>query len=392
MKKINVGMIGGGLMCKLHSAAYSLEPIHFCRDREFLVVRKVISDVNEQLARGAADKYLWEEYCTDWRQMTARKDIDMIDIATPTYLHKEMALEAAKNGKMIYCEKPMALTKEECLQMCKAAAQYGVRTAVGFNKRRWPAVQFAKKLIDSGDIGDVIYFRGRFLAGQMLDPAIPMCWRFEKDKAGVGCLTEAGAHLIDAARFLLGEFKEVTGIVSTTFGKRPLPQNGKDFYTKTDITAETPMGEVETDDMTVFLARTKNGAVVTMENTGVNSGEGNDMGFEVWGTKGAIKWQEQYANELQLSEEAALGDRRGFKVIEMGGEHPYADRLWGSTYFGLGLVDNKCLEIHDFIDSFVNDKPYAPSFTDGFKAAQIIDAVVESSVSKCWVEIEDINL
>ena len=391
MKKINVGIVGSGLMCKLHSQAYALAPLMFAPS-EYLPVKKVLCDVNDELAKEGASSYLWEEAVAGYENLLERKDIDMVDIVTPNRFHKEIAIAAAEHKKNIYCEKPLGLNTQECLEMYLAAEKAGVRTAVAFNKRRWPAVVFAKKLIESGEIGDILYFRGTYQQSDSLNPDLPYSWRYDQARAGYGVVTDIGSHVIDLCRYLIGDFDEVIGMRKIHIPERPMMSNQNAAYGRDSNIADKveQMMKVTTDDTAVFLGKMKNGAMSLFDVSRCASGQGDGTGFEVWGSKGAIRWNMQYQSELQISRETDAAAERGFKTVQMGSLHPYGNALWCVPGFGTGLADNKALEIYDIMDAFCTDKPFHADFKDGLKVCQVVDAIVESQERNAWVKIHEI--
>lgn len=391
MKKYNVGIIGSGLMCKLHSQSYSLMPMMFA-PTEYLPVKKVLCDVTEPLAKAGAENYLWEEYVVGADKLLARDDIDMVDIVAPNRFHKELAIAAARAGKNIYLEKPMGLNAQECLEMYNAAKAAGVRTALAFNKRRWPAIVYAKQLIESSAIGDVLYFRGTYQQSDSLNEDLPYSWRYDESRAGYGVVTDIGSHVIDLARYLVGDFDEVVGMRQIHIKERMMMRDPNAAYQREANIADRidRMEKVTTDDTAMFLAKMRNGAMGLVDVSRCASGQGDGTGIEVWGRKGAIRWNMQYQSELQVSLESDPEDQRGFKTIQMGTSHPYGNALWCVPGFGTGLADNKALEIHDVIDSFANDKPFHSDFADGLGVCQVVDAVVESQKTGAWVKIVDL--
>jgi len=392
MKKVNVGIIGSGLMCKLHSQSYALMPLMFAPS-EYIPVKKILCDVTEELASAGARSYLWEESVVGIEKLLEREDIDLIDIVAPNRFHKEIAIAAARMGKNIYCEKPLGINAAECLEMCREAEKAGVKTAVAFNKRRWPAVVYAKQLIDSGAIGDILYFRGTYQQSDSLNPELPYSWRYDEKRAGYGVVTDIGSHVIDLCRYLVGDFDEVIGMRKVHITERPMMKDQNAAYQREANIADRvkEMARVTTDDTAVFMGKMKNGAMSLFDVSRCASGQGDGTGFEVWGRKGAIRWNMQYQSELQVSKEANPEDQRGFTTIQMGTPHPYGDALWCVPGFGTGLADNKALEIHDVIESFEKNLEFHSNFRDGWKVCQVVDAVVESQKVNSWVKIDDVQ-
>ena len=391
MKLIKVGIIGSGLMCKLHSQSYALMPLMFAPS-PYVPVKKVLCDVTEELARTGAENYLWEDYVVGVDALLERDDIDFVDIVAPNRFHREIAIAAARAGKNIYCEKPLGIRTEECLEMCLEAEKAGVKTAVAFNKRRWPAVVYAKQLIDRGEIGDILYFRGTYQQSDSLNLDLTYSWRYDEKRAGYGVVTDIGSHVIDLCRYLVGEFEEVIGMRKIHIPERPMMKNQNAAYQREANIAQRmeETAKVTTDDTAVFMGKMKGGAMSLFDVSRCASGQGDGTGFEIWGSRGAIRWNMQYQSELQVSKEANPEDQRGFTTIQMGTPHPYGDALWCVPGFGTGLADNKALEIHDVIRSFEEGLEFHSNFRDGLKVCQVVDAVVESQRTNSWVKIQEV--
>lgn len=391
MKKVNVGIIGSGLMCKLHSQSYSIMPQMFA-PCEYVPVKKCLCDVTEELAKAGAENYMWEEYAVGAEKLLERDDIDLVDIVAPNRFHKELVVAAARAGKNIYCEKPLGLNTEECLEMYRETKKAGVRTAVAFNKRRWPAIVYAKQLIDRGEIGDILYVRGTYQQSDSLNPNLPYSWRYDEKRAGLGVVTDIGSHVIDLCRYLAGDFDEVVGMRKIHITERPMMKNQNAAYQRDINVADKidRMEKVTTDDTAIFIAKMKSGAMTLVDVSRCASGQGDGTGIEIWGSRGALRWNMQYSMELQVSSEAAPDDQRGFKTIQMGTAHPYGSTLWCVPGFGTGLTDNKALEIHDVIECFETEKPFHSDFEDGLKVCQVVDAIVESQKINGWVKIPDV--
>ncbi len=223
MKSINIGMVGYKFMGKAHSHAYRDLPMFF--PKHIRPEMKVICGRNPQSVSDAASQFGWDEYTTDWRDLINRDDIDLIDINAPSDAHKEIAIAAAKAGKHILCEKPLALTLEDARDMLQAVKEADVKHMVNFNYRFTPAVMLAKKLIDEGRLGKIHHFRAWFLQDWIIDPNFPLVWRLQKDIAGSGAHGDLGAHLIDMAHYLIGDMTEVIGMSETFIKERPLPSD-----------------------------------------------------------------------------------------------------------------------------------------------------------------------
>lgn len=296
MKSINIGMIGYKFMGKAHSNAYRALPMFF--PNSIQPKMKVICGRNEESVSVAAEQFGWEEYATDWKELLKRDDIDLIDINAPSNVHKEIAIEAAKAGKHLYCEKPLAFTLKDSREMLRAAEKAGVKHMVGFNYRFTPAVILAKKLIEEGRLGKIYHYRGWFLQDWITDPDFPLVWRLQEEIAGSGAHGDLGAHLIDMAHYLIGDISEVIGMNETFIKERPLPTE-MDGLTATSGEG-TEKGPVTVDDATLFLAKFANGALGSFEATRFATGHRSTNSFEINGSKGSVIFDFERMNELQV--------------------------------------------------------------------------------------------
>ncbi|MED4600533.1 Gfo/Idh/MocA family oxidoreductase [Paenibacillus validus] len=385
MRKLNVAMIGGGFMGKAHSLAYAGMPMFFW-PAPALPQRKTVVDINDELAKAAADRYGFESYSSDWRRVVEDPEIDIIDIVTPNNSHAEIAIAAAKAGKHIICEKPLARTGEESKRMLDAVTEAGVKHMVAFNYRRTPAVALAKKYIEEGAIGKVLNFRGTYLQDWSADPASPLSWRFRKDIAGSGALGDIGTHVIDFARYLVGEITEVMGVASTFIKERPIQSGSVDKLGTVKASGDVKKEAVDVDDEVSTLLRFENGAVGSIEATRNAWGRNNFLTFEIHGETGSIYFNYERRDELQVCFSNDPSDRRGFRTIYTGPNHPYGEALWPIPALGIGYTETKIIEAHDFISAIVNDTDVSPNFYDGYRIAVISDAIIESANSEKWVK------
>lgn len=383
MKKYNVALIGTGFMGKAHSIATAVVPILFGAPVE--IERKIIVDIDEELARDAAKQYGFAEYTTDWRDVVNRPDIDIVDICTPNDTHAEIAIVAALAGKHVMCEKPMAMTVADAEKMQAAAQKTGVVTMVSYNYRHTPAIQMAKKLIDEGRIGKILSFRGYYLQDWGADPSTPLSWRFNKAKAGSGTLGDIGTHVIDAARLLVGEFASVNSIVKTFIAERPLPA-GRFFGPAGQASSEK--GQVDVDDAALTMIHFTNGVYGTIEVTRNAWGHHNQLGFEIHGTKGSIAFDYQRLNELRVAFADDPADTFGFRTIYSGPHQPFGDKLWPVAGMGQGYIDVKSIEWYNFLKAIAEKAPASPNFDDGLQIERIAEAILNSGVSGNWEEIE----
>ncbi|MEQ6360488.1 Gfo/Idh/MocA family oxidoreductase [Thermoanaerobacter thermohydrosulfuricus] len=387
MKKLNVGLIGAGFMAKAHAMAYATMPMFFW-PAPAIPVRKVIADITEEGAKIAAERFGFEKYTSDWRKIIEDPEIDIVDIVTPNDTHAEIAIAAAKAGKHIFCEKPIARTSEEAKKMYEAVTNAGVKNMLAFNYRRTPAVALAKKFIEEGAIGKILNFRGTYLQDWSADPSSPLSWRFQKSIAGLGTLGDIGTHVIDIARYLVGEFDEVVSMMNTYITERPIQEGVVDKLGTVKLEGSVKKGPVDVDDEASFMIKFKNGAVGSIEATRNGWGRNNFLTFEIHGEKGSIFFNYERRDELQVYFADDPVDRRGFRTIYTGSAHPYGEALWPIPALGIGYGETKIIECHDFIKSIIEDVEASPNFEDGYRISLICDAVVKSAEEKRWVKVD----
>jgi len=386
-KDINVGLVGYKFMGKAHSNGLTQLPMFF--DTSANVVKKAICGRDPEWVEESRQKFGWESCETSWEALIDRKDIDVIDITAPSNVHKEIALAAASKGKHIFSEKPLALCTADAKEMYLAASKAGIKNQVGFNYRFAPAVVLAKKIIDSGKIGKVFHFRGSFLQDWIIDPDFPLVWRLDKKICGSGSHGDLGAHVIDMARYLVGDFDKVMGMSKTFVKQRPLVEKMQGLSGKAG--ADAPLGDVTVDDATIFMTEFKNGALGVFEATRFAAGHKNDMSFEINGDKGSLKFYFERMNELWYMSRDDEPDMQGFRLIQASeGIHNYASHWWPAGHV-LGYENTFAHEFYEFYEAIANDKPTCPDFYDGMKCCQILDAVDKSVETRTWINVDEIQ-
>ncbi len=366
---IGVGVIGYAFMGKAHVNGYKKMPYIFWPPA---AVPKLVAIAgrNEAAVSEAARRYGFEGYYTDWRQMLQDPRIQIVDNSGPNNLHAEPSIAAAEAGKHVLCEKPLGRTAAEAKAMLDAVQKAGVKHMCAFNYRFVPAVQLARKLIEQGALGQIYHFRARYLQEWIMDPAFPMVWRLKKSVAGSGALGDLGSHIIDLARYLVGEPTGVNALLKTFIKERPTPEGGRDT--------------VDVDDAFVSLVEFENGAIGTLEATRFAMGRKNHNTFEINGAKGTISFNLERLNELQvhLPGQALKEVASGFTdVLVSESHHPYWNVWWPQGHI-IGWEHTFVHEVNHFIDAIVNDKPvepYGATFEDGYRNAVICDAITTSS-------------
>ncbi|MFH2002797.1 MAG: Gfo/Idh/MocA family oxidoreductase, partial [Planctomycetota bacterium] len=325
MKEIRIGMIGYAFMGKAHSNAYR-QVRHFMGSK-VRPVMKVICGLYKDAAEEAKNRLGWEESTTSWQEVVERDDIDLIDISSPGYTHFPIAVAAARAGKHILCEKPLANTLKEARAMRDAAKKAKVRTMVGFNYRRVPAVALAKELISQNKLGRIFHFRGTYLQDWIIDPSFPLVWRLQKPLAGSGAHGDLNAHITDLAQHLVGDIDEVAGLDTTFIKDRPLASGEAAGGLKGK--GGKKRGKVTVDDATLFLAKFKNGAVGTFEATRFAQGRKNYNRFEINGERGSLAFNFERMNELEFFDATQPRKLQGWSTILATEEiHPYIKAWW----------------------------------------------------------------
>jgi predicted dehydrogenase len=386
MKQLNIGLVGYKFMGKAHSNAYRKMSMFF--DMPADIKMKVLCGREDAWVRQNAAILGWDEYVTDWKALIARDDINMIDITSPSNTHKEIAIAAMESGKHVFCEKPLALNVSDAREMLNTAERMKVKHQIGFNYRYAPAIVLAKKFIDEGKLGQIFHFRGRYLQDFIIDPSFPRVWRLDKAVAGSGSLGDLGAHVIDLARFLVGDFSKVIGMSKTFIKERPLVEKMQGLSAASQ--AVSTMAPVTVDDATLFLTEFECGALGNFEATRFAAGHKNALEFEINGSKGSIKFELERLNELQYFSREDETGTQGFRTIGVTEEvHPYASHWWPAGHI-IGYEHTFVHELHSFINAITNNSETTPSFFDGYKCAQIMDAVDLSISERTWVDVASV--
>lgn len=390
MKQLRVGMVGYKFMGKAHSNAYRTLPMFF--PEAVKPEMAVLCGRDSSAVERAAEQLGWREFVTDWKELVARDDIDLVDINAPSDVHKEIALAAAKAGKHIFCEKPLALTLSDSREMLQAAEEAGVCHMVGFNYRFSPAVKLVKKLVESGRLGKIYHFRAWFLQDWILDPEFPLVWRLQKDIAGSGSHGDLGAHLIDLAHYLVGDISEVIGMSETFIKERPLAEEmtGLSASAKGGKgSADVPKGPVTVDDATLFLARFAGGALGSFEATRFAAGHRSTNAFEINGSLGSVKFDFERMNELEVYFTSDDEDVQGFRrVLATDPAHAYAEAWWPPGHT-IGFEHTFIHEVLELGNAISEGRQPEPNFRDGVKCQAVLEAVERSVNERRWVDLSE---
>lgn len=373
-RSLAVGLIGCGFMGKAHSNAWRQAPRFFDLPAE--VRMKTICGRDSRAARKAAQQLGWERGAADWRALVEDPEIDLIDICTPNDSHAPIVLAAAAAGKAILCEKPLALNVAEAERMTAAVRAARVVSMVCHNYRRVPALALAREMIEKGELGDRIHhFRARYAQDWIADPEFPLVWRLRAGRAGSGALGDLGSHLVDLARYLVGEFREVCALRETFVKERPLPENKK------------RRGKVTVDDAVSVLGRFRNGALASLEATRFAQGRKNGLTLEINGSAGSLVFDLEEMNRLQFYDAHQPEGRRGFReILVTDAVHPYIESWWPPGHL-LGYEHSFVHTVADFVRAVVAGKSVTPTFADGLDTQRVLAAIEQSAREKCWITL-----
>jgi len=365
---IGIGMLGYGFMGKAHSNAY--KTLAYMTWPPPLMPQLVaIAGRNEEAVAGAARRYGFADHVTDWKKLVTDPRIAVFDNSGPNNFHAEPTIAAAEAGKHVICEKPLGRTADEAFDTWQRVAATGVKAMCAFNYRFVPAVRLAQQIIAAGELGEIFHFRGRYLQEWIIDADFPMVWRLDKDVAGSGALGDLGAHVIDLARYLVGEIDSVSAATRTFVKQR----EGVD---------------VTVDDAVESIVDFSNGAVGTIEATRFASGRKNALQFEINGSKGSLSFDIERLNELEIHYTNSTPGKlsQGFrKVLVSEADHPFWEHWWPQGHM-IGWEHTFVHEIHHFLSAIRDDADIAPhgaTFEDGYRAAEICDAMLRSADSGC---------
>ncbi len=370
-------------MGKAHSNAWRQAPRFF--DLPANVELHTICGRNEAAVRDAASTLGWQNVATDWRKVVADPEIDIVDICTPNDSHREIAVAAAEHGKAILCEKPLAMTVAECAEMAAAVKRARVVNMICHNYRRIPAIAMAKRMIERGDLGDrIFHFRARYAQDWIVDPEFPLVWRLQSKIAGSGAHGDIDAHIIDLARYLVGEIKEVCGLMETFIKKRPLMDAAGGGLT---AKGGKKMGTVTVDDAVSWIGKFRNGAVANLEATRFALGRKNHITLEINGSAGSIAFDFEDMNRLKYFRADDPTDAQGFRdILVTDSSHPFAGAWWPPGHI-VGYEHTFVNTFADFIIAVVAGRSVQPTFQDGLENQKVLEAIETSARERAWISV-----
>ena len=373
-KQLRIGLIGTGFMGRTHSNGYNRVD-NFFPELQYSPVLKAVCSRNKEKVQAFADQWGYESIETDWKALIARNDIDAVDICTPNDMHAEIAIAAAKAGKMILCEKPLARSLAESKGMVDAVEKAGVKNTVWYNYRRLPAVSLAKQIVDSGKLGKIFHYRANFLQDWTISADVPQggtaAWRLDAEAAGSGVTGDLLAHCIDTAMWLNGGIKDVSAVTETFIKERMHQVTGK-------------MQKVGIDDACIFHCHFDNGSLGVFESTRYARGHKALYTFEINGEHASIRWDLHDLNRLEYFDHRDESIVRGWRSIHVtDGDQPYMDKWWVPG-LGIGYEHSFIHQAADFLKSLETGSDCHPTFKDAYETQKVCEAVIDSANSKSW--------
>ncbi len=376
MKQLNIGLVGYGFMGRAHSNAFRKVSNFF--DSAYQPVLRAVCGRDAGKVKAFAERWGYESVETDWHRLVEREDIDVVDIACPNDVHEEIAIAAAKTGKMVLCEKPLAMNSAQGAKMVAAVEKAGVPNMVWYNYRRVPAVTLAKQLIDEGRLGRIFHYRAKFLQDWTISKDLPQggagLWRLDVNVAGSGVTGDLLAHCIDTALWLNGPIQQVSAMTETFIKERKHNLTGK-------------VEKVGIDDACAFLARFNNGSLATFESTRYARGHKALYTFEINGEHASIFWDLHDLHRLQYFEHRDEGRVRGWRSLHItDGDHPYMGHWWVPG-LQIGYEHSFVHQVADFLSALETGQPATPSFREALATQQVCDAVLKSASNGRWEKV-----
>jgi predicted dehydrogenase len=386
---LGIGVVGFGWMGQAHSRSAARIASLFPErsfDTALIVCGDNVAERREQAVSGVG----FREAVEDWRAVVDHPDVDVVYVTAPNMMHEEIAIAAAEAGKAVFCEKPVGGTPDQTVRIEAAARRAGVITGVGYNYRWAPLVQHAKALIDSGRLGEITNYRGRFFSMYGADPMGLLSWRFLVDEAGYGVSSDILSHAVDLAHMLIGPITEVSGTRETFIRDRPLPKAGGTHYDRGQ--PGDPTGAVTNEDYAAAMVRFANGARGTFESSRAIIGPESQMAFDVYGTKGALSWNLETMNEMQVflvDDEG--GAPRGYTTVYAGDRYPYHGHFVPGDANAIGYEDLKVIENYEFLSAVASGEQHRPGFSEAIDYVSFQSAWLRSCESGAWEDVTSIR-
>ena len=384
-RRIGIGVVGFGWMGQAHSRSAARIASLF-PERNFDVDLVVCGDNLPERQQMAIDGFGFPEVADDWRKVIDRSDVDVVYVTAPNMLHEAVAVAAADAGKAVFCEKPVGGKPEQTVRIAAAAERAGVITGVGYNYRWAPLVQHAKQLIESGRLGEITNYRGRFFSMYGADPMGLLSWRFMVDEAGYGVSSDILSHAVDLATMLVGPIDRVCGTMETFIKARPLPKAGGTHYDRG--APGDPTGGVTNEDYAAALVAFSGGARGTFEASRAIIGPESQMAFDVYGTKGALRWNLETMNKLEVylvDDEGRAPS--GYTTVLASDRYPYQGHFVPGDGNSIGYEDLKVIENYEFLSAVARGEQHEPGFAQALEYVSFQDAWLRSCESGSWTDV-----
>ncbi|MFE9775336.1 Gfo/Idh/MocA family protein [Streptomyces sp. NPDC005931] len=382
--RLGVAVVGFGWMGRVHTQAYARVAHHY----PLLSLRPALVTVAEEVpgrAEEAAAQFGFASTTRDWREVAADPRVQAVSITAPNFMHREIGVAMARAGKHIWIEKPVGLCLEDARAVAGAVAGARVQGAVGFNYRNAPAVEAARELIVSGEIGTITHVRVRLFSDYAAHPEGALTWRYERERGGSGVLGDLASHGVDLARFLVGDIARLTADTAVFLPQRARPAGATAGHSRA---AGGELGPVENEDYVNCLLRFASGARGVLEACRVSVGEQNNYGFEVHGTKGAVFWDFRRMNELGVSRGTSYQDQP-VSTVYVGPGHGEFGAFQPGAANAMGYDDLKVVEAYRFLRSVAEGVPHGATLADAVRGAAALDAMARSAESGTWVNVPE---
>lgn len=388
MREIQVAIIGaGGWMGRAHTMGFRNQSVLFGSEPAVPVLHTVV-DVDEDACQELVARFGARQGSTDWRTVIADPEIDLVDICLPNNLHYEVAEAAIAAGKHVYCEKPLTMTAGEAKALADAAEARKVVTMVGHNFPRNPAHAIARDFIERGELGEIVHFRASMHVDFLADPDIPFMWRCDREEAGTGAVGDIATHIFSLVQYLIGDIESLVADMEIVTKSRPV-LNDFNYGKQQKVPDGAPRREVTTDDIVTLLCRFTGGGMGTIDVSRVATGQKHAQNYELYGTKGALRFNYDNINRINVYRVGDVPADQGFKAIDASPEHGRYGNFYPVANFALGYNEFKAIEIRELIEAVAAGKPVWPSFRDGWKIMRIVDACVSSARTRSWINLTD---
>ena len=383
-KPIGVGVVSLGWMGRLHARSYRSIPERF---PELGLAPRLVAaaDPVAEAQRAAVEELGFERACADYHELLADPQVEIVSICSPNLLHEEIALAAIEAGKPFWIEKPMGVNAQQSGTIARAAARAGLVSAVGFNYRHVPAIEYMRTMVRSGALGRITNVRVWFIADYNSSPKGPLTWRASREKAGAGVVPDLMSHGADLAQYIIGRIASVTAVTDTFITERPIPTKMGIGHSGFEIGDD--LGPVENEDYVGMLVRFDNGVIGTMESSRVSVGPRAEYVVEVYGTSGSARWNFERLNELEVCTTVDGGPTQGYTRVMAGPEWGEWSRFQPAIGTSMGFDDMKSIEAAQFLRSVLTGDQHAPSAADAWCAAEVDEAIVASAADGAWHDV-----